>query len=187
MQCVMVWWPALHIHSGIQAKQGTALVSVSPGSCKLYPPWQEKWDWRIWDGLFIASVQRRYMSLVDTFYWLELVKWSCNFKGVRKCRRASVLFGENLSLPQDPWARIPSGVGQRFCCWSVGQKFVEWKTRGPIQDRGRVRQEESLGQQEVPWSLQLTEFSFLSLGRPGEGTDMQYLKVTFKPLIIKGV
>lgn len=47
------------------------------------------------------------MSLVDTFYWLELVKWSCNFKGVRKCRRARVLFGENSvsttrSMGKDP-------------------------------------------------------------------------------------
>lgn len=47
------------------------------------------------------------MPLVDTFYWLELVRWSCNFKGVRKCRRASTIFSENSvsitrSMGKDP-------------------------------------------------------------------------------------
>lgn len=121
------------------------------------------------------------VSLLDTFYCLELIRWSCNFKEIRKCRRASIYLVRIFSLLLDPWAKIPSGVGQGRCYWSADQKFVEIDTWKSMQKRGEGRQEESLVWQEgVPWSPQLAEFSFWPLGRPGTGADMQYWKVTLK-------
>lgn len=121
------------------------------------------------------------MSFLVTFYWLELVRRFCKFKRVRKCRRPSIILGENSvsvtrSMGKDP---IRSGTG--CCCWISGQKFGEISTRKFIQKSGRGKQEESLvWQGGVPWSPQPAEFSFWSQGWPGAGADRQDLKVTFK-------
>lgn len=81
------------------------------------------------------------MSLLVTFYWQELVRWPCNFMGVRKCRRESIIFGENSvsttrSMGKNPIRRSGAGV--------LRLKSGEENAREHIHKRGGGKQQESL-------------------------------------------
>lgn len=59
------------VAQGLRLTEAPPFVVAAPGTGGRWP--REGRDWRFVCGIFIASAQECYVSLLFTFHWLELV------------------------------------------------------------------------------------------------------------------